>query len=59
MNDNKNNRAGVLLRFVFPNLDDNRKLLDFLANDNMSIALRKSMLSSTYNTIKSSVDGYV
>jgi len=49
MNDEKLNRAGVLLRFVYPNQDDNMKLLKFLGNDDLNIAIRKSLLKTTYD----------
>lgn len=49
MNDEKLNRAGVLLRFAYPNQDDNMKLLKFLGNDDLNIAIRKSLLKTTYD----------
>lgn len=59
MKDEKNNRAGNLLRFVFPSQDDNLKFLKFLANDDLGIGIRKSMLSDTYKNIKEHLGAYV
>jgi len=52
MSDNKKNRMGVIARFVYAISEDNKAFLKFLANNELSIAVRKSMLTDSYNTIK-------
>lgn len=58
MNDKKGNRAGTILKFVYPNPEDNKDFLSFLANDELGIGLRKSMLSDSFKNIQKALKTY-
>lgn len=59
MKDDKGNRAGNILRYVFPVVEDNQAFLEFLENQKLSIAIRKQMLKDTYKNIKSDLKTYI
>jgi len=58
MKDDKNNRIGVIAKFVYSVPSDNKDFLSFLANDYLGIAVRKSMLTDSYNVIRKNLKDY-